>query len=175
MRQDRIFSITIESWHIFPECGENENQTGNTDLPESVFGSDKYSLSSIIISGFWFLFFPKCVGCAASACFPPDTGAVRFLETLDFNSFSVPSTCFLLFDLWSSVSLLFLLVSFQFSERFWITSEFAAPTLLSMKEKKKPQSQTTWTLRKKHLFKISSSVHYSCTFVKAIFEKNWSR
>lgn len=86
--------------------------------PESAFGSDKYSVSSVLTSGFWVLFFPKCVACPVSACFSPDMGEIRFLETLDFISVSVPSICFLLFDLWSSVSFLFLLVSFQLSERF---------------------------------------------------------
>lgn len=87
-------------------------------LPESAFDSGKYSVSSVITSGFLVLFFPKCVACLVSACISPDIEEIRFVETLVFISVSVPSICFLLFDLWSSVSFLFLLVSFQLSECF---------------------------------------------------------
>lgn len=104
-------------------------------LPERAFGSDKYSVSSVVTSGFCVLFFPKCVACSASACFSPGKGEIRFLETLDFISVSVPSICFLRFDLWSSVSFLFLLVSFQLSEYFGFTSEFVVPSLFSKKKK----------------------------------------
>lgn len=120
-------------------------------LPESALGSDKHPVSSVTLSGFWGLFFPSCVACPVSASFSPDMGGIRFLETLDFTSVSVPSSCFLLFDLRSSVSFLFLFVSFQLPGCFSITSRFAVPSLLSKK-------------KKVHPFKNSGYVHYYCTF-----------
>lgn len=125
-------------------------------LPESAHGSDKQPLSAGTLAGFWVLFFPKCVVCPVSACFSPDMGGIRFLETLDFISVSVLSSCFLLFDLRSSVSFLFLFVSFQLSGCFSITSRFAVPSLFSKKKncihsKFQAKSITTVHLLEPHL------------------------